>query len=43
MVELNGAKIIDTKQTRSMCGFIGLQNHADRSEVKFRNIRLEEL
>src|SRR5262245_12066697 len=43
VVEMNGEKIIDTEQTRSMRGFIGLQNHDDRSEVKFRNIRLEEL
>jgi hypothetical protein len=43
VVEMNGEKIIDTEQTRSMRGYIGLQNHDDRSEVKFRNIRLEEL
>lgn len=43
IVELNGEKIIDTEQTRSLRGYIGLQAHDERSEVKFKNIRLEEL
>ncbi|MBI4661535.1 MAG: DUF1080 domain-containing protein [Verrucomicrobia bacterium] len=42
-VEMNGEKIIDTELHRSMRGYIGLQAHDDRSEVKFRNIRLQEL
>ena len=42
-VEMNGEKILDTKQTRSMKGHIGLQNHDGRSVVKYRNIRIEEL
>ena len=42
-IEMNGEKTIDTEQRRSMRGYIGLQAHDDRSEVKFRNIRIEEL
>lgn len=42
-IEVNGEKVIDTEQTRSMKGYIGLQNHDNRSVVKFKNIRLEEL
>jgi len=41
--EMNGEKVLETEQTRSMKGYIGLQNHDARSVVKFRNIRLEEL
>ena len=43
-VILNGEVIVDYMEaTRSMRGFIGLQNHDDKSEVKFRNIRITEL
>lgn len=42
-IEMNGEKILETKQDRSMRGYIGLQNHDDKSEVRFKNIRLEEL
>jgi L-ribulose-5-phosphate 3-epimerase len=42
-VEMNGERILDTNQTRSMKGHIGLQNHDGRSVVKYRNIRIEEL
>ena len=42
-VEMNGEKIIDTEQKRSSKGFIGLQNHDDKSIVHFKNIRIEEL
>ena len=44
-VEMNGEKIIDTelKLKRSGKGYIGLQNHDDKSEVRFKNIRIEEL
>jgi hypothetical protein len=44
-VEMNGEKIIDTelRLKRSAKGYIGLQNHDDKSEVRFKNIRLEEL
>jgi len=40
---MNGEQVLDTEQTRSMKGYIGLQNHDERSVVKFKNIRLEEL
>jgi sugar phosphate isomerase/epimerase len=42
-IEMNGERIIETEQTRSMGGYIGLQNHDERAEVRFRNIRLEKL
>ena len=42
-IEMNGEKTIDTEQQRSKRGYIGLQAHDDRSEVKFRNLRIEEL
>ncbi len=41
--ELNFIKIIDAELPRSQRGYIGLQNHDDKSEAKFRNIRIEEL
>jgi sugar phosphate isomerase/epimerase len=40
---VNGEKTLETEQTRSMKGYIGLQNHDARSEVRFKNIRLEVL
>ena len=43
IIEMNGERIIDTELTRSMRGYIGFQNHDERSEMRFRNIRLEEL
>lgn len=42
-VEMNGEKVLETNQRRSMKGYIGLQNHDANSEVRFKNIRLEEL
>lgn len=42
-IEMNGEKILETEQTRARRGYIGLQNHDDKSEVRFKNIRLEEL
>ena len=42
-VEMNGEKILETEQRRSLRGYIGLQNHDDKSEARFKNIRLEEL
>ena len=42
-VEMNGEKILETEQKRSGKGYIGLQNHDDKSVVKFKNIRIEEL
>ncbi len=43
MIEVNGEKVVKTVQTRSMKGYIGLQNHDARAVVRFRNIRLREL
>jgi sugar phosphate isomerase/epimerase len=42
-VTMNGEKILETEQDRSMRGYIGFQNHDSKSEVRFKNIRLEEL
>ncbi len=42
-VEMNGEKIIDKEFRRSSKGYIGLQNHDDKSVVRFKNIRIEEL
>ncbi|MGV3772395.1 MAG: family 16 glycoside hydrolase [Verrucomicrobiales bacterium] len=42
-IEMNGEKILETEQNRNTKGFIGLQNHDDKSEVRFKNIRLEIL
>jgi L-ribulose-5-phosphate 3-epimerase len=42
-IEMNGEQVMDTQLDRSLHGYIGLQNHDDRSVVKFKNIRLEEL
>jgi sugar phosphate isomerase/epimerase len=41
--EMNGERILESEQTRSLKGYIGLQNHDTRSVVKFRNLRLQEL
>jgi sugar phosphate isomerase/epimerase len=40
---MNGEQVLETEQTRSMKGYVGLQNHDNRSVVKFKNIRLEKL
>ncbi len=41
---LNGELVVDyNNATRSPQGYIGLQNHDERSVVRFRNIRLTEL
>jgi sugar phosphate isomerase/epimerase len=42
-IEMNGEKILETEQSRSLRGYIGFQNHDSKSEVRFKNIRLEEL
>ena len=42
-VEMNGEKILETEQKRASKGYIGLQNHDDKSVVQFKNIRIEEL
>lgn len=38
---VNGEQIIDHQGTRRESGYIGLQNHDNRSVVKFRNIRVK--
>lgn len=48
-VELNGEQIVDTKlnegamKDRPREGFIGLQDHGQPNNLKFRNIRIREL
>lgn len=42
-IDMNGQQIVDTELDRSMRGYIGLQNHDDRTTIRFRNIRLEVL
>ncbi|HVR36075.1 MAG TPA: DUF1080 domain-containing protein [Methylomirabilota bacterium] len=42
-ITLNGETVVDVEDKRSASGYIGLQNHDDRSVVKFRNIRVTEL
>jgi hypothetical protein len=42
-ITLNGETVVDVENERSSTGYIGLQNHDDRSVVKFRNIRITEL
>jgi len=42
-VEMNGKTVIDTELDRSSEGYIGLQNHDEKSVVRFKNIRIEEL
>jgi hypothetical protein len=42
-ITLNGETVVDVEDERAASGYIGLQNHDDRSVVKFRNIRITEL
>lgn len=42
-IEMNGEPVLDTELDRASRGYIGLQNHDDHSEVRFKNIRVEEL
>lgn len=42
-VEINGKTVLDTVQTRSRKGHIGLQNHDEHAVVRFRNIRIQQL
>jgi hypothetical protein len=40
----NGEPVVDyAEATRSRRGYLGLQNHDDRSVVRFRNLRVTEL
>ncbi len=41
-VHLNGEMVIDTRGERSPRGYVGLQNHDARSEVRFRRVLLAE-
>jgi sugar phosphate isomerase/epimerase len=41
--EINGETVLETEQQRSGKGYIGLQNHDEKSEVRFKNIRIEQL
>jgi len=42
-VHVNGEMVIDTRGDRSPRGYIGLQNHDERSEARFRRIVLAEI
>ena len=42
-VWLNGEKIVEHEGSRRESGYIGLQNHDNRTTVKFRNIRVTPL
>ena len=42
-VEMNGERVINTTLDRSNGGYIGLQNHDEKSVIRYRNIRVEEL
>ncbi len=48
-VELNGEQIIDTQldqgamKDRPLSGYIGLQDHGQPNDIRFRNIRIREL
>jgi hypothetical protein len=48
-VELNGEEIVDTRldegplKSRPLAGYIGLQDHGEPNDIKFRNIRIREL
>jgi sugar phosphate isomerase/epimerase len=42
-VHVNGQMVIDHTGDRAAKGYIGLQNHDERSEVRFRNVLVAEL
>jgi hypothetical protein len=42
-VWLNGERIVEHQGSRRESGYIGLQNHDNRTTVKFRNIRITPL
>jgi hypothetical protein len=42
-VVMNGEKIIDTTVSRATRGYIGIQNHDDKSEIRVRNFRVKNL
>ena len=41
--EMNGERVLEATLDRSPKGYIGLQNHYAKSEVRFKNIRIEAL
>jgi L-ribulose-5-phosphate 3-epimerase len=41
--DMNGERVLEANLDRSAKGYIGLQNHDQKSEVRFKNIRIEEL
>jgi len=43
VVEINGEEVIRTELDQSLKGYLGLQVHDEKSEVRFRNLRVEEL
>lgn len=42
-IDLNGKTVVDYTGDRRLEGYLGLQNHDDRSVIKFRNIRIKEI
>ncbi len=43
IVEMNHKQIVDTQLDRTGIGYIGFQNHDEKSVVSFRNIRLQKI
>ena len=41
-VIINNQKITDFSGNRQLDGYVGLQNHDDKSKVSFRNIMVKE-
>ena len=41
-VIINNQKITDFSGNRQLEGYVGLQNHDNKSKVSFRNIRIKE-
>ena len=42
-VTINGEQVVDFQTSRSLRGYLGLQNHDDHAVIKFRNVRITEL
>ncbi len=43
VVRLNGETVCEFTGNRALEGYIGLQNHDDKSKVSFRNVRIKKL
>lgn len=43
IVEMNHEKVVDAELDRSLEGYIGFQNHDEKSVVKFKNVRLQQV